>query len=74
MSTPRPVTVYGTLPAIGYVRIKQILEIFPVSSTTWWEGCKDGRFPQPIKLSPRTTVWRVEDIRAFMESLNSQNA
>jgi len=74
MSTPRPIMAPGVLPITGYIRIKQILEIFPVSSATWWEGCKDGRFPKPIKLSPRTTVWRVEDIRAFMESLNSQIA
>jgi predicted DNA-binding transcriptional regulator AlpA len=74
MSTPRPVTAPGTIPVTGYVRIRQILEIFPVSSSTWWEGCKEGRFPKAIKLGPRTTVWRAEDIRAFMESLNSQTA
>jgi predicted DNA-binding transcriptional regulator AlpA len=55
------------------MRIKQILSIFPVSSSTWWDGCKEGRFPKPIKLGPRTTVWKAEDIRAFMETLNSQN-
>ena len=74
MSTPRPITAPGTIPSTGYMRIKQILSIFPVSSSTWWDGCKDGRFPKPIKLGPRTTVWRAEDIRAFMENLNSQTA
>ena len=74
MSTPRPQMAPGTIPATGYVRIKQILAIFPVCSSTWWEGCKDGRFPKPIKLGPRTTVWKAEDIRAFIERLNSQNA
>jgi len=73
MSTPRPVMLPGTIPLTGYMRIKQILSIFPVSSSTWWDGCKEGRFPKPIKLGPRTTVWRAEDIRAFMETLNSQN-
>jgi predicted DNA-binding transcriptional regulator AlpA len=72
MSTPRPAKAPGTIPVTGYVRIRQILEIFPVSSSTWWDGCKAGRFPKAIKLGPRTTVWRAEDIRAFMESLNSQ--
>ena len=74
MSTPRPAAAPGTLPAIGYLRLKQVLQIIPVSSSAWWEGCKNGRFPKPIKLSPRTTVWKVEDIRAFIESLNTQNA
>lgn len=54
------------LPPIGFLRLAQILELIPVSSTTWWDGVKEKRFPQPIKLGPRTTVWRVEDIRAFI--------
>ena len=74
MSTPRPVMAPGTIPTTGYMRIRQILSIFPIASSTWWDGCRDGRFPKPIKLGPRTTVWRAEDIRAFMETLNSQNA
>lgn len=37
--------------------------LIPVSHATWWRGIKDGRFPQPVKLGTRTTVWRVEDIR-----------
>jgi predicted DNA-binding transcriptional regulator AlpA len=73
MSRPRPQAAPGSIPVTGYIRIKQILTIFPVSDSTWWEGCKDGRFPKPIKLGPRTTVWRAEDIRDFIENLNSQN-
>lgn len=43
----------------------------PVSKSTWWAGIKDGRFPAPQKLGPRTSVWRVEYIRAlFEEPLN----
>jgi predicted DNA-binding transcriptional regulator AlpA len=74
MSIPKIAQAPGTIPATGYVRIKQILAIFPVCSSTGWEGCKDGRFPKPLKLGPRTTVGRAEDIRAVIESLNSQNA
>ena len=59
------------LPQTGFVRLKQILAPrgpIPVSKSTWWAGVKDGRFPKPVKLGPRTTVWRVEDIRALFES------
>lgn len=57
-------------PVTGLVRLSQILAPFgpiPVSKSTWWQGVKDGRFPQPMKLGPRTTVWRVEDIRELFE-------
>jgi len=40
--------------------------IIPVGKTTWWQGVKDGRYPKPIKIGPRTTVWRVEDILSFI--------
>ena len=59
------------LPAVGYVRLPQILEIFPLSQSAWWEGCRSGVFPKPVKLGPRTSAWRVEDIRALMERINT---
>ena len=59
------------LPAVGYVRLPQLLEIFPVSKSAWGEGCRNGVFPKPVKLGPRTSAWRVEDIRALMERINT---
>jgi prophage regulatory protein len=54
----------------GFLRLSAILAPLgpiPVGRSTWWEGVKTGRFPKPIKLGPRTTAWRVEDIRALIE-------
>jgi predicted DNA-binding transcriptional regulator AlpA len=64
------------LPETGFLRLNQIVgnaklghpPIIPVKKTSWWQGVKSGRFPKPLKLGPKTTVWRVEDIRAFIES------
>jgi prophage regulatory protein len=42
--------------------------LIPVSKSTWWAGVKDGRFPQPVKLGPRITAWRVSDIRLLIDS------
>ena len=55
------------LPETGVVRLPQILRIFPVGRSTWWAGVKSGRFPAAVKLGPRTTAWRVEDIRALID-------
>ena len=54
-------------PAEGFVRLATILALIPVASSTWWEGCRNGRYPSPVKLGPRTTAWRVEDIRALIK-------
>ena len=58
------------LPASGFVRLPGILAPngpIPVSKSTWWAGIKDGRYPKPVKLGPRITAWRVEDIRALID-------
>lgn len=57
----------GFLPATGYVRQAQLIPaIFPFSSATLWRKVKAGTFPKPVKLGPRITAWRVEDIREAM--------
>lgn len=57
-----------TLPETGFVRLPLILSVFPVSRSAFWAGVKAGKYPQPVKLSERTTAWRVEDIRALIAS------
>jgi predicted DNA-binding transcriptional regulator AlpA len=57
-----------TQAADGFLRLPQVLERIPVSRSGWWKGVKEGRFPQPVKLSPRVTVWRASDVQAFIEA------
>lgn len=56
------------LPSEGFVRLSQFLgpgRAIPIGKSTWWEGVRNGRFPQPVKLGPGITVWNVSDIRAL---------
>ncbi len=53
----------------GLIRLSGILAPhgpIPVSKSSWWQGVKDGRYPKPVKLGPRITAWRVEDICALI--------
>ena len=59
------------LPQTGFLRLPQILQIIPVGKSTWWAGVKSGRFPSAVKLGPRTTAWRCEDIRQLMDKLSA---
>jgi predicted DNA-binding transcriptional regulator AlpA len=61
-------TVFAQLPAVGYVRLRQILAVIPIGRSTWWKGVKEGRFPQPIKFSERVTVWSARDIWALIQT------
>lgn len=57
------------IPSPGYVRQAQLLgNVRPIGATTLWRWVNSGRFPKPIKLSPRVTVWRAEDVRTWMEA------
>lgn len=62
-----------TIPETGYLRLPQILEVFPIAKSTWWAGVKSGKYPQGIKLGPKTTAWRVEEIRELLASFEQQN-
>ena len=68
------------LPVTGFIKVKNIIgdpnakppipAIIPVSKSTWWAGVKTGRYPKPVRgLGARCTAWRVEDIRAYIESV-----
>lgn len=68
------------LPETGFLRLPQIIgdpkanppipPIIPVKKSCFWAGVKSGRFPKPVKIgNGRGTFWRVEDIRALIESV-----
>lgn len=42
--------------------------ILPIAASTWWAGVKSGRYPAPVKLGPRITAWRFEDVLAVAKS------
>jgi len=49
------------------IRLKDVLKLIPVSKSAWWLGVKKGRYPKPVKLGPRTTCWRLSDVRKLMQ-------
>ena len=61
------------IPETGFLRLPQVLSVIPLGKTSWWLGVKTGRFPKPVKLSPRCTAWRAEDIRNLIDRLTIQS-
>ncbi|MCG9027354.1 AlpA family phage regulatory protein [Laribacter hongkongensis] len=64
------------LPQTGFVRQSTLVGdrrtgtpgILPFSASTLWRRVRNGTFPAPVKLSCRVTAWKVESVRAFIES------
>ncbi|MFZ2395324.1 MAG: AlpA family phage regulatory protein [Smithella sp.] len=66
MSKDSKIPELQNLPETGLLRVNQILRFIPISRSSWWAGVKTGRYPKPIKLSERTTVWKAADIIALI--------
>ncbi len=71
-------TTSNTEKQFRFYRLKDIIGdrkngipgIIPVSRSVWYQGVKDGKYPQPVKLSERTSAWRSTDIDALVERLS----
>jgi predicted DNA-binding transcriptional regulator AlpA len=58
-----------------FLRLKQIIgdpkadppisPILPISKSSWYAGIKSGRYPAGISISPRTTIWRADEVLAI---------
>jgi len=52
----------------GFMRLPQVLAVFPISKTKWWAGVRAGQYPRSVKLGTRVTAWRTRDIAALLAS------
>ena len=68
-----PTTTTEPLTRDRFLRVNQVLEVFPVSRSSWWAGVKAGHYPKGIKLSERTTAWRLSEIEALIERLSAES-
>lgn len=52
----------------GLLRLKQVLELIPVSKATFLNGVRVGRFPKPVK-NGRCVFWRSQDVHDFIKNM-----
>lgn len=73
--TPRVYAPFDQLPNDALVRRSQLVYDkrrpgvpvpLPFGASSIHRKVNEGTFPAPIKLGPRTSVWRVGDIRAWL--------
>ena len=62
-------SVKTAMPAEGFVRLPHILSFLSISKSCFYKGICEGRFPAPVKLTPKTSVWRAAEIRKIAEGL-----
>jgi len=55
--------------AAGLLREREVLELVPISRSTWLRMVERGEAPKPLKLGARAVVYRAADVQAFIASL-----
>lgn len=62
-------------PTSGFLRAAQIIpKMIPVSRSTFFSWVAADKFPRPIKLSERVTVWRVAEVESWIEQQGQTQA
>lgn len=54
------------LPQSGFVRAKGLADGLGIGESTVWKLAAEGILPQPVRLSPRISVFDVEAVRSAM--------
>lgn len=54
---------FDSLPDSANVRLPTVMSLYGVSAATVWRNIKNGNIPQPRKLTTRTTVFNVGELR-----------
>ena len=57
---------FDYLPDSSNVRLPVVQALYAVSAATVWRHVLAGNIPTPRKLTPRTTVWNVGELRAAL--------
>ncbi|MGB6328904.1 MAG: AlpA family phage regulatory protein [Halarcobacter sp.] len=52
----------------NFLKITEVMKMTGLAKSTVWLWVKEGKFPKPIKLSPRITVWEEEKIELWMKT------
>ncbi len=58
----------------NYLRVNEVAKMLGIGKSTVWFWVRENRLIQPIKISPRVTVWEEEDIKKWQEEKKEESA
>jgi len=66
-------TTHDPLKAGANLRVSTLAPRLGMSKSTIWRLVREGKFPKPIKLSDKVTVWKADAVLAWLESKEAEN-
>lgn len=58
---------FHTWPDSAGVRLPVVCAVFGISQATVWRWTREGRLPEPRRLSPKVTTWPVGALREVLQ-------
>ena len=56
----------------GFLRLKEVLTILPISRAAWYSGIQSGRYPPSVSLGGRRSVgWSTSSIKMLIDQLTT---
>ncbi|MCV2367687.1 helix-turn-helix transcriptional regulator [Roseateles oligotrophus] len=49
------------------LRINDVLQLIPVSRSSFYSGMQTGLYPKPVRIGKRTVAWKHDDIEKLMQ-------
>ncbi len=65
---------FDQLPDSAHVRLPTVAAWRGTSTSAVWRHVQAGLLPKPVKLGPRTTAWKVGDLRGHVSRQDLQAA
>lgn len=62
-----PSTTIDPLKAGSNLRVSALAPRLGLSKSTIWRLVRENKFPRPIKLSDKVTVWKADDVLAWLD-------
>jgi len=53
-----------------YLRLKNVLELIPISRSTWYKWIQLGIAPKPTHISLRIAAWKYQEIKDLLEEMD----
>lgn len=76
MSHPQTDDAAARIARTIWLDVEDVATRFKVTPSTIWRWTRDktAAFPQPVRLTPRVTRWRLQDIEKFEAALMQSTA
>ncbi|GAA4457889.1 helix-turn-helix transcriptional regulator [Rurimicrobium arvi] len=55
-----------------FLRLPDVLRRIKISKSTFYRYIKQGAYPKPVFISPGAKGWKVQELEACFEKLNSE--